>query len=193
MRNLFQKYMYIISVNHQNYTINHRFKLSFPSRKPSVTENTIASLKQAGAHGADYVEFDVQLTKDLQLVVYHDFRVVTTLAKQGFFSGELYEMLVKDLTLSQLQSLKLEHSSVLSQHNRHLKMPEGVRSASQSSGGETSHDSDSSLETYWGTGYKEDLPERKTFPLLKLVRALKGKLVDFQPFIFCAYMRKGRD
>lgn len=145
------------------------FLTSFLSRKPSVTENTIASLKQAGAHGADYVEFDVQLTKDLQLVVYHDFRVVTTLAKQGFFSGELYEMLVKDLTLSQLQSLKLEHSSVLSQHNRHLNLPEGVRSASQSSGGETSHDSDSSLETYWGTGYKEDLPERKTFPLLKLV------------------------
>lgn len=95
--------------------------------------------------------------------------MVTTLAKQGFFSGELYEMLVKDLTLSQLQSLKLEHSSVLSQHKHHLKLPDGVRSASQSSGGETSHDSDSSLETYWGTGYKEDLPERKTFPLLKLV------------------------
>ena len=163
-------------INHQffsqNYAITHPFKFH-ASRKPSVTENTIASLKQAGAHGADYVEFDVQLTKDLQLVVYHDFRVVTTLAKQGFFSGELYEMLVKDLTLSQLQSLKLEHSSVLSQHNRHINLPEGVRSASQSSGGETSHDSDSSLETYWGTGYKEDLPERKTFPLLKLVRVLK--------------------
>ena len=171
-------------INHQLFSQNyaiiiHPFKFH-ASRKPSVTENTIASLKQAGAHGADYVEFDVQLTKDLQLVVYHDFRVVTTLAKQGFFSGELYEMLVKDLTLSQLQSLKLEHSSVLSQHNRHLNLSESVRSASQSSGGETSHDSDSSLETYWGTGYKEDLPERKTFPLLKLVRALNFKGVVWE-------------
>ena len=49
--------------------------------KPTATENTIASLKQAGAHGADYVEFDVQLTKDLVPVVYHDFAVCTTLAR----------------------------------------------------------------------------------------------------------------
>ena len=51
--------------------------------KPSATENTIASLRKAGAHGADYVEFDVQLTKDLVPVVYHDFTVCTTLARVG--------------------------------------------------------------------------------------------------------------
>ena len=50
-------------------------------RKPSATENTIASLRKAGAHGADYVEFDLQLTKDLVPVVYHDFTVCTTLAR----------------------------------------------------------------------------------------------------------------
>ena len=33
--------------------------------------------------GADYVEFDVQLTRDLVPVVYHDFTVCTTLAKVG--------------------------------------------------------------------------------------------------------------
>ena len=52
-------------------------------RKPSATENTIASLRKAGAHGADYVEFDLQLTKDLVPVVYHDFTVCTTLARVG--------------------------------------------------------------------------------------------------------------
>ena len=40
-------------------------------------ENTIESLRQAGGCGADCVEFDVQLTRDLVPVVYHDFRVCT--------------------------------------------------------------------------------------------------------------------
>ena len=65
----------------------------------------------AGTHGADYVEFDVHLTRDQVCVVYHNFLVATTLAREGFFSGELYAMAVKDLTLSQLQSLKLENSN----------------------------------------------------------------------------------
>ncbi len=67
----------------------------------------------AGNHGADYVEFDVHLTRDLVPVVYHNFLVATTLAREGFFSGELYAMEVKELTLHQLQSLKLDHSSAL--------------------------------------------------------------------------------
>ncbi len=67
----------------------------------------------AGNHGADYVEFDVHLTRDHVPVVYHNFLVATTLAREGFFSGELYAMEVKDLTLHQLQSLKLDHSSTL--------------------------------------------------------------------------------
>ena len=83
-----------------------------------MVENTIGSLKEAGEHGADYVEFDVQLTKDLVPVVYHDFHVCTTLAKTGFSSGEFYEMHVKELTLHQLHSLRLEHTSVLGQQGK---------------------------------------------------------------------------
>ena len=83
-----------------------------------MVENTIGSLKEAGEHGADYVEFDVQLTKDLVPVVYHDFHVCTTLAKTGFSSGELYEMHVKELTLHQLHSLRLEHTSVLDEQGK---------------------------------------------------------------------------
>ena len=79
------------------------------------------------------MEFDVQLTRDLVPVVYHDFTVCTTLAKvgqlvekarlhslslcplqRGFNSGELYQVFVKDLSLQQLHHLKLDHSSVLS-------------------------------------------------------------------------------
>eukprot|EP00644_Phytophthora_capsici_P008517 jgi/Phyca11/546102/estExt2_Genewise1Plus.C_PHYCAscaffold_200111 len=38
-------------------------------------ENTLASLILAGRSGADFVEFDVQLTKDRVPVIYHDFLV----------------------------------------------------------------------------------------------------------------------
>ncbi|XP_022213418.2 glycerophosphocholine phosphodiesterase GPCPD1 [Drosophila obscura] len=38
-----------------------------------VRENTLYGFKQAAVANADMVEFDVQLTKDAQVVVYHDF------------------------------------------------------------------------------------------------------------------------
>ena len=43
-----------------------------------MRENTIASLKYAHAHGADMVEFDVQLSKDKIPVIYHDFELCTS-------------------------------------------------------------------------------------------------------------------
>lgn len=78
------------------------------------------------------MEFDVQLTRDLVPVVYHDFTVCTTLARvsclhvvmsppfepctlqRGLLLGELYEVYVKDLSLRQLHHLQLDHSSALS-------------------------------------------------------------------------------
>ena len=36
------------------------------------------------SQGADFVEMDVQLTKDLQVVVYHDFETVITPRKVSF-------------------------------------------------------------------------------------------------------------
>ena len=41
-------------------------------------ENTLESFIQAANLGASYIEFDVQLTKDLVPVVYHDFLVSET-------------------------------------------------------------------------------------------------------------------
>ncbi|CAF1436082.1 unnamed protein product [Rotaria sordida] len=57
-----------------------------------------ASFKGAFQLGFDFVEFDVQLSKDKIPVVYHDFQVAITLK-------------LKDLTLPQLQSLKIYHTS----------------------------------------------------------------------------------
>uniref|UniRef100_A0A5F8G7L2 Glycerophosphocholine phosphodiesterase 1 n=1 Tax=Monodelphis domestica TaxID=13616 RepID=A0A5F8G7L2_MONDO len=68
-----------------------------------VQENTIASLRSAANHGAAFVEFDVQLSKDFVPVVYHDLTCCMTMKKPL----ELFEIPVKELTYDQLQLLKV--------------------------------------------------------------------------------------
>ncbi|XP_063376134.1 glycerophosphocholine phosphodiesterase GPCPD1-like [Cydia fagiglandana] len=76
----------------------------------SIRENTIASLKQAAASGADMLEFDVQLSKDMIPVIYHDFYVCISMKrKREIDFTEMLELPVKDLTLEQLQKLKVYH------------------------------------------------------------------------------------
>lgn len=73
-----------------------------------VRENTIASLKNAIDHGADFVEFDVQLSKDLVPIVYHDFHVCIAMKrKKELNETDMLELPVKELTLEQLQLLKV--------------------------------------------------------------------------------------
>lgn len=76
----------------------------------NVRENTIASLKTASYHGADMVEFDVQLSKDHIPVIYHDFYVSISLKrKKQIEAMDMLEIPVKDLTLEQLHLLKVYH------------------------------------------------------------------------------------
>ncbi|BFZ58925.1 Glycerophosphocholine phosphodiesterase [Savitreella phatthalungensis] len=60
--------------------IGHRgLGKNFPDRKSlQLGENTVQSFVAAANLGASYVEFDVQLTKDLVPVLYHDFLVSQT-------------------------------------------------------------------------------------------------------------------
>ncbi|KAG3032642.1 hypothetical protein JG687_00000521 [Phytophthora cactorum] len=69
-------------------------------------ENTLASLILAGRSGADFVEFDVQLTKDRVPVIYHDFCVNVGLEDKsaGSFGTkpEAYEIGIHDMSFRQL-------------------------------------------------------------------------------------------
>lgn len=77
----------------------------------TIRENTIASLKKAASSGAKFVEFDVQLSKDLHPVIYHDFRVYVSLKKKGTFdTNDMLELPMKELTLEQLKNLKVYHT-----------------------------------------------------------------------------------
>lgn len=73
-----------------------------------VRENTIASLKTAIDHGADFVEFDVQLSKDLIPIIYHDFHVCISMKKKKTINDmDMLEIPIKDLTFEQLKLLKV--------------------------------------------------------------------------------------
>lgn len=75
-----------------------------------VRENTIASLKTAASHGADFVEFDVQLSKDLVPIIYHDFHVCISMKrKKELNHSDMLELPVKELNLEQLHLLKVYH------------------------------------------------------------------------------------
>ena len=73
----------------------------------NVRENTIASLKNAVAHGADIVEFDVQISKDFVPIIYHNFELITTVQKKCGENTEFVTLPLKSLTLAQLQQLKI--------------------------------------------------------------------------------------
>lgn len=59
-------------------------------------ENTLASFRLAAEQRADWLEFDVQQTRDGRLVVFHDIRLERTTNGRGF---------LRDTTLDQLKEL----------------------------------------------------------------------------------------
>lgn len=83
---------------------------SFKTNESVIRENTIYSLKNAADHGADYVEFDVQLSKDLVPVVYHDFMIYVSMKTKNAKHGNNYvELPLHGMTLEQLKTLKIYH------------------------------------------------------------------------------------
>lgn len=80
------------------------------SNENIIRENTIASLKNAENHGADMVEFDVQLSKDFIPVLYHDFNVSASLKFKNTDDMDMFELPMREFTLKQLKNLKLYHT-----------------------------------------------------------------------------------
>ena len=75
-----------------------------------LRENTIMSYSKAYYDGADMVEMDVQLSKDLKAVIYHDFNLCTTsLTNDQKKKDQLVTMQLNNLTLKQLEDLKIRH------------------------------------------------------------------------------------
>lgn len=89
-----------------NHIIGHR---GAPKKAP---ENTLASFKQAAQSGLNWIEFDVRLTKDDKLVIFHDDTLERTSNGKG---------LVIEHTLAQLRDLQA--GSWFSPEFSHEKIP----------------------------------------------------------------------
>uniref|UniRef100_A0A7E4VA64 GP-PDE domain-containing protein n=1 Tax=Panagrellus redivivus TaxID=6233 RepID=A0A7E4VA64_PANRE len=97
--------------------VGHRGMGNSYTKFSAVRENTLDSLNKAARNGADFVEFDVQLTKDQKVVIFHDFHVLVSVARRTMRdtrlpkadSVEFHELALKDLKLKQLQLLHLDH------------------------------------------------------------------------------------
>ncbi|XP_067928225.1 glycerophosphocholine phosphodiesterase GPCPD1-like [Watersipora subatra] len=71
-------------------------------------ENTLSSLITAGQSGADFVEFDVMVSKDKVPVIWHDFKVSILLRKRIKGKHRVYHIPVHELLLSQIQELRVD-------------------------------------------------------------------------------------
>ncbi|KAG0173029.1 Glycerophosphocholine phosphodiesterase [Apophysomyces sp. BC1034] len=89
------RYTYYKSVDTK--IIGHRGSgMNKKGSRLQVGENTVLSFVTAASLGAEYVEFDVQLTKDLVPVIYHDWTVTET--------G--YDIPLNAITLEQFMNLR---------------------------------------------------------------------------------------
>lgn len=75
--------------------------LTFQGEKSVADENTLKAFELALAAGADYLESDIQVTKDKVPVLFHDDDLTRLVGKRTKIS---------DLTLSQLKEIELPHS-----------------------------------------------------------------------------------
>ncbi|KAI6219631.1 hypothetical protein M3Y95_01087200 [Aphelenchoides besseyi] len=106
--------------------VGHRGMGNSYTKFAAARENTLHSLNSAAQKGADYVEFDVHLTKDKVPIVFHDFHVLVNVAKRTPSIDDLsvppdganniktngvdeHEIAVKDLKHAQLRLLHLDH------------------------------------------------------------------------------------
>ena len=91
--------------NSQNfYPDNRPFIFGHRGSPTNITENTLASFKKAAEDGVDGLEFDVRLTKDKQIVIFHD----SDLQRLAGVDKK-----IQDLTYEKLQEIKLEKDQTI--------------------------------------------------------------------------------
>ncbi|XP_055902994.1 glycerophosphocholine phosphodiesterase GPCPD1-like isoform X2 [Eupeodes corollae] len=89
--------------------VGHRGNgISFALDGAPITENTIASYKQAYEVNVDMIEIDVHITEDLVPVIYHDYKFFT--APNGTrpkSKDDLVQVYIKDIRYSQLKDMRI--------------------------------------------------------------------------------------
>ena len=102
---------------------------SLSGKKTTINENTILSFNTAAKIGTQYVEFDVQLTKDKIPIVFHDFSIgVPTKQKDtlkipisSLTLRELQQLFVNPLTLKKTQSNRDKDENNNNHHHKNSR------------------------------------------------------------------------
>lgn len=103
-----------LDVGHRGMGKSHHQARGF--RLAMFKENTLMSFVMAARAGADFIEFDVQLTSDRVPVIYHDFMCEVALAEEDVMAQEAFTMGIHQLTARQLSRVvmrPLETKNVL--------------------------------------------------------------------------------
>lgn len=100
-----------LDVGHRG--VGRSFKSAPGFRKSVIRENTTLSFITAGRYSADFVEFDVQLSKDRVPVIYHDFELLVGVNEEVTEAEDKLLIGVHDLTLAQLQSVRLSPAIIV--------------------------------------------------------------------------------
>ncbi|GMH39919.1 hypothetical protein BSKO_07823 [Bryopsis sp. KO-2023] len=96
------------------YDIGHRGSGASKKDRSLVRENTVLSFQKAASNKAEFVEFDVHVTQDGEVVVHHDFTVKLNLG------DEVVPIGIPGLTSRQLQSRDMMVHTIPSQEHRDL-------------------------------------------------------------------------
>ncbi|MEI9994030.1 MAG: glycerophosphodiester phosphodiesterase family protein [Rhizomicrobium sp.] len=81
-------------------------------------ENTLAAFRDAVARGCDGAELDVQLSKDGEVVVFHDYRLKPEIVRLGGKWLAKPTLRIKDLTLAELQAFDVGRLDPASDYGR---------------------------------------------------------------------------
>ncbi|KAK9814473.1 hypothetical protein WJX72_006486 [[Myrmecia] bisecta] len=86
------------SITAETLDIGHRGSGADKGKKQSVRENTLLSFTKAAVNHSDFIEFDVHVTADGEVIVHHDFDVKLT------FGHETIHLGIPSLSYEQLSS-----------------------------------------------------------------------------------------
>lgn len=102
-------YAYTWKPKWNNLLVGHRGNgISFAVDGAPITENTIASYKQAYDVNVDMIEIDVHITEDLVPVIYHDYKIYTAPNNTRPKSkDDLIPVYIKDIRYGQLKDLRI--------------------------------------------------------------------------------------
>ncbi|KAI3875772.1 hypothetical protein MKX03_023695 [Papaver bracteatum] len=97
-------------LGHRGSGMNMNSSSSSDERMKSIKENSILSFNKAADYAVDYVEFDVQVTKDNVPVIFHDDEIITGEENDGTYV--VSERKVTEITLAEFLSYGPQRESV---------------------------------------------------------------------------------